>query len=243
MPCWRSSSTSSAGGCAGTTARWRRPAVTSRGPSTPSCWPRSRPPTRTRRPRWPGCTPSGHGPRTTTRTAAPTTEPAGSAGPARPVIERADGGKGRWAGSRRRANYLGQADHADRVRGVPILGIVDELDLAAIGQDVERAVGAVLAHDRGRPVGVRVTLLREQLGGGLLRGHGGLVAPDEPVRGERQPQLVRILGRHGAPRGSDERECTVRRLGLRRCPTAHPPVPGRGGGGETTGGFPPHGGP
>jgi hypothetical protein len=55
---------------------------------------------------------------------------------------------------------------------------------------VVRPVRPVLADDRARPVGVRVALLGVRVGGVLLRVDRRFVPPDEPVRRERQPQLV-----------------------------------------------------
>ena len=57
-----------------------------------------------------------------------------------------------------------------------------------------RPVRPVLADDRARPVGVGVALLGVRVGGVLLRVDRRLVPPDEPVRRQRQPQLVRVRG-------------------------------------------------
>jgi DNA-binding GntR family transcriptional regulator len=88
----------------------------------------------------------------------------------------------------------GKPDHADRVRGVRVVRVVDELDLAPVGHDVVRPVGPVLADDRARAVGVPVSLLGVGVRGVLLRVNRGVIPPHEPVRGQRQPELVRPGG-------------------------------------------------
>src|ERR1700730_8118810 len=90
----------------------------------------------------------------------------------------------------------GQTDDADGVRGIGVARVVDELDLGPVRHDVVRAVGLILADDRGRAIRVRVALLRIPVPGVLLGVHRGLVAPDEPVRRQGQLQLVRVTARH-----------------------------------------------
>ena len=93
-----------------------------------------------------------------------------------------------------------QPDDAHRIRGVRVVRVVDELDLAAVGHDVVRPVRPVLADDRGRPVGVRIALLGVGVRGVLLRVDRRVASPDEPVGRERQPELVRVTrARHLRP--------------------------------------------
>jgi DNA-binding GntR family transcriptional regulator len=99
-----------------------------------------------------------------------------------------------------RGPTLWEPDHAHRVRGVRVVRVVDELDLAPVGHDVVRPVGAVFPDDRVRAVGVPVPLLGVGVGGVLLRVDRRLVPPDEPVGGERQPELVRV---HRPPNAVD----------------------------------------
>jgi DNA-binding GntR family transcriptional regulator len=99
-----------------------------------------------------------------------------------------------------RGPTLREPDHAHRVRGVRVVRVVDELDLTPVGHDVVRPVGAVFPDDRVRAVGVPVPLLGVRVGGVLLRVDRRLVPPDEPVRGERQLELVRV---HRPPNAVD----------------------------------------